>query len=361
MRVDPDIRKASTLPPAIYTDPGLFALAKERVFARSWQLVADVDQLAVPGQCVPVTLLPGVLDEPLLLTRDQKDRLHAVSNVCTHRGSLVCEGDRVQTSLRCRYHGRRFELDGRFVSMPEFEGVEDFPTETDNLAGVSHAVWHKLVFVSLDPAFPFEDLVAELTERVGFLPLHEAVLDRSRSRDYLVRANWALYCDNYLEGFHIPYVHTGLIGALDYGAYRTELFQRSSLQLGIASGDENIFTIPSHAKDAGLRIAGYYFWLFPNTLLNFYPWGLSVNIVMPLALDRTRIRYLTYVWDPSSLDQGAGSNLDRVEREDETVIESVQTGVRSRLYRGGRFSARREEGVHHFHRMLAGFLNGSGE
>jgi choline monooxygenase len=118
-----------------------------------------------------------------------------------------------------------------------------------------------------------------------------------------------------------------------------------------------VFDLPAGAPDHGRRIAAYYVWLFPATMINVYPWGLSVNAVRPLAVDRTRISYLTYVWDPERLDRGAGSGLDRVEREDEAVVESVQRGVRSRLYDRGRYSPARETGVHHFHRLLARLWN----
>ncbi|MCA9243853.1 MAG: hypothetical protein KDA32_07875, partial [Phycisphaerales bacterium] len=106
----------------------------------------------------------------------------------------------------------------------------------------------------------------------------------------------------------------------------------------------------------GSAVAGYYFWLFPNLMLNFYPWGLSVNIVKPLRADRTRVSFLAYVVDESKLDSGAGAELDRVEREDEAIVEMVQRGVRSRLYDRGRYSPTREQGTHHFHRLLCEFL-----
>jgi choline monooxygenase len=355
--IDDDIRRASTLPAEIYSDPRWFDALRAAVFARSWQLVADVDAVRVPGQTYPFTLLEGVLDEPLLLTRDSQDRLHCLSNVCTHRGTLVCEHAGVQPALRCRYHGRRFAHDGRFLSMPEFEGAEGFPSPADDLKKIPFGGWGKLLFAALDPAFPLEELTAEIDARVSWMPLREAVLDPARSRDYLVRANWALYCDNFLEGFHIPYVHASLAGELDYGEYRTELFRWGNLQVGVGSGGEDVFDLPSSSPDyerqqAGQKIAAYYFWLFPNTMLNFYPWGMSVNVVRPLAVDRTRVSFLAYVWDPARLDRGAGAGLDRVEREDEAVVESVQKGVRSRLYHRGRYSPRREQGVHHFHRRL---------
>lgn len=354
--IDEDIRRASTLPAEVYSDGRYFQAARERIFTRSWQLVADTDAVRVPGQTHPFTLLEGLLDEPLLLTRDAKDQLHCLSNVCTHRGTLVCEHPGVEPALRCRYHGRRFGLDGRFLSMPEFGEAQGFPSEKDSLPRVQFGTWGKFVFASLDPVVPLGDLLAEMDARVSWMPLSEAVFDPTRSRDYLVRANWALYCDNYLEGFHIPYVHAALADALDYGEYRTELFPWANLQVGVASGGEDTFDLPPSSPDYGQGIAGYYFWLFPNTMLNFYPWGISVNIVRPLAPDRTKVSFLSYVWDPSRLDRGAGSGLDRVEREDEAVVESVQRGVRSRLYHRGRYSPTREQCVHHFHRLLEGFL-----
>jgi choline monooxygenase len=362
-QIDPDITQASTLPSWAYTDPALFARIADRVFARSWQLVADTDRVRVPGWVCPVPFVEGILEEPLLLTRDGADRLRCLSNVCTHRGNLVCEHEGAQSVLRCRYHGRRFGLDGRLLSMPEFEGVKGFPGEADHLRALQLESWGKLLFAAIDPhpAILFEDLLAPVRARCGWMPIDRAVLDPTRSRDYLVRANWALYCDNYLEGFHIPYVHHGLAGALDYANYRSEVFDWCNLQVGIAASGEEAFDLPPESPDyaasrpenGGQRIAGYYFWLFPNLMLNFYPWGVSVNIVKPLAVDRTKVTFLAYVWDDSRLDRGAGASLDRVEREDEQIVETVQRGVRSRIYERGRYSPSREACVHHFHRLLA--------
>ena len=87
-------------------------------------------------------------------------------------------------------------------------------------------------------------------------------------------------------------------------------------------------------------------------MLNFYPWGLSLNLVQPLAIDRTRVLFRSYVADPAQLETGAGASLDRVEAEDEAIVQAVQRGVRSRLYTRGRYSPTRERGVHHFHRLL---------
>ena len=86
---------------------------------------------------------------------------------------------------------------------------------------------------------------------------------------------------------------------------------------------EEAFDLPPGSPDEGQQIAAYYWWLFPNTMLNIYPWGVSVNVVRPLAVDRTKVSFLAYVWDPSKLDRGAGAGLDRVEREDEAIVEAA--------------------------------------
>ncbi len=356
--IDPDIARAQTLPAPVYTDPACYELARSAVFRRSWQFIADASAVKVPGQCFPLTLLPGCLDEPLLLARGHDDAVRCLSNVCTHRGTILCEHAGVEKSLVCRYHGRRFDLDGAFRHMPEFEGVANFPTEADNLSRVPFGAWRDcFYFASLTPAAPLEALLAPMAARLAWLPLHEFRFDAARSRDYLVNCNWALYIDNYLEGFHIPFVHASLNEAIDYGQYTTELFEASNLQLGIAKPGEPSFDPPASSPDHGKRVAAYYWWLFPNTMFNFYPWGLSINVVQPLAHDRTRVRFLAYVWDERKIDQGAGAGLDRVEREDEAIVEAVQRGARSSFYSRGRYSPAREQGVHHFHRLLASALH----
>jgi choline monooxygenase len=394
-KIAADIRRASTLPSKAYRDPALYELAKERVFARSWQWAGDGDAVRAPGQVQPFTLLEGLLDEPLLLVRDgEHDYPNCLSNVCTHRGALVCPGAGVEPVLRCRYHGRRFDLHGRLLSMPEFEGVQGFPSPADDLGSFSLCGLGKFLFVNLadrprlvdgsparrgagrgkgaaadshaarpdgeapPPCSNFLELIAPLCERAQGLPWEEAVFDPLMSRDYVVRANWALYCDNYLEGFHIPYVHAALAGAIDYGSYRTELFPWSNLQVGLSRDGDDVIELPPGSPDHGQPIAAFYYWMFPNTMLNVYRWGVSVNVVKPLAIDRTRVSFLSYVWDPAHRHAGAGGDLDRVEREDEVVVESVQRGLASRVYRRGRYSPSREQGVHHFHRLLTRCLAG---
>lgn len=354
--VDPDIRKAWTPPSAWYTDEATFKASREAVLSRSWQWITQSDPLKVPGAVFPFTMLEGCLDEPLMFVRDMEDTLRCLSNVCTHRGNLVAEGAAVERgALRCRYHGRKFGLDGRFLSMPEFEGCEGFPCESDNLATVPHAEWGGHLFASLKPLAPFETWLEPMLSRLPWLPVEDFKYAPSLAREYLVRCHWALYCDNYLEGFHIPYVHASLNTALDYGQYSIELFRYGSLQLGIGKGEDETFDIPAGEPDHGRNVSAYYFWFFPNVMFNFYPWGLSVNVVRPIAPDVTKVSFIPLVWRQEKLGRGAGAELDRVEREDEAIVEMVQKGLRSRIYRAGRYSPTRERGTHHFHRLLSEF------
>jgi|TARA_B110000503_G_scaffold30095_1_gene48623 choline monooxygenase len=355
--VDPDIRKAETLPTDFYTDTAVFEQLKSAVFEKTWQWIGD-DQTLVPlsESVSPVTLLDPMLSEPLLVVRDKEGNVQCLSNVCTHRGNILAHHPCKAKQLVCGYHGRRFGLDGAFKSMPEFEQAKDFPRPCDDLHRYDLRQWTKHLFVSIAPAFDFEGVLAVINERVGFLPLDQFKYDAVQSRDYIVNSHWALYCDNYLEGFHIPFVHDELNAAIDYDTYTTILYDHASLQIGYAKGASDAFDLPEGHVDYGSEVSAYYYWVFPNMMFNFYPWGLSINIVRPLSPTQSKVSFVTYVFDASKREKGAGAALDKVEREDEFVVEAVQKGIRSRHYTTGRFSPTREKGVHHFHRLLAEFM-----
>lgn len=337
--IDPDIRRAKTLSSEFYTDPRYFDICKEKIFLRSWQFLGRNEQLFVPdGELTPLTILPNFLNEPILLVKNG-DGLRCLSNVCTHRGKILIEEPCRADLIRCGYHGRRFALDGKFLSMPEFEGVADFPSESDDLKQVPFAEWNGFLFASVDPANAFEAFVDDVARQLEVVDERE--LKQTATREYEIDAHWALYCENYLEGFHIPYVHKSLNETLDYGSYTTETFRYSSLQTGYT--------------DAGEAAARYLF-IFPNLMFNFYPWGVSVNVVRPVSPSKSVVEFLTYVSDEDKLDTGAGAALHGVELEDEAVVESVQRGIRSRFYTHGRYSPTRETGTHHFHRLIAEFM-----
>ncbi len=354
-QIHPDVARAETLDKAFYLDPALQPLQQERLFARSWQWLGDLADVAEPGSLAPRQLLPGSLDEPLLLARDAAGTLRALSNVRTHRGNLlVHEPCRAAKQIRCGYHSRRFELDGRMVFMPAFEGAHDFPRPCDDLPRLDLQQWGGHGFVALEsPLAGFDAFFGPLQERLHWLPLRDFQNDPAASRDYEFDAHWALYVENYLEGLHIPFVHPGLTQTLDLANYRYELQDWGNLQLATAREGEAAFELPPSSAEYGQRIAAYYYWVFPNLMLNFYPWGLSLNLVQPVGMARTRVSFRSYVWKPELRGQGAGGALDEVELEDEAVVMTVQRGLRSRFYKHGRYSPTREQGVHQFHRLIA--------
>ncbi|MBC8073641.1 MAG: Rieske 2Fe-2S domain-containing protein, partial [Deltaproteobacteria bacterium] len=261
--IDPDIRRATTPPSALYHDPQWFRAVVERVMTPSWHLLPHGELPSEAGAMLPWVLLPGCVDEPVLLTRDDDGKLHLLSNVCTHRGNLLVDRACSGRGIRCGYHGRRFALDGRMLAMPEFDDALDFPRREDDLPRLPLAHWGPLAFTGLAPRPAAADVLAPLHDRLWFLPLGRARFVASDSRDYHVRASWALYCDNYLEGFHIPFVHPGLNRALDYAAYRTLPLPHGVLQIGIANADDDAFDLPIGHPEHGQRVAGFYFFLFP--------------------------------------------------------------------------------------------------
>jgi len=315
-------------------DPARWPAVVGAVYAPAWHVLG---MAPAEGEAVPVTLLPGVLDEPLLMVGDAAGP-RVYSNACTHRGALLLDRPG-RVPLRCPYHGRRFASDGRCLAAPGFPAVPDEPLPEL-------------------PARRFGPLVLTTLGGGGDLPLGEPALARLHGLDpaalthdpggdavFEVTAHPFLYLENYLEGFHIPFVHPALARALDPRDYRGSEVAGGFLQVGTAVDGDPAFDPPPGHPEHGARVAAWYLALFPTVLLNVYPWGVSVNLVEPVGPDRTRIRYLRLVARPELSGRGAGAGLDRVEREDDAIVERVHAGARGRLYRGGGLSAEAEPGV----------------
>lgn len=351
MTRESDSLPRTALPAATYSGGEAWELDVERVFARAWHPLPP-DALPVESSgVVPSTLLPGCLDEPLLLTRNERDELHALSNTCTHRGALVCSGPVRARELRCPYHGRRFELDGRFRSAPGFEGAPDFPSEADDLPRLDCAALGPMHLLSLASPLTLAQWGTAAHERFDPLGWSDYHHDPSGDRRFPLRAHWALYVENYLEGFHVPFVHPELARVLDLARYSTMPVPHGVLQVAEARDNEPAIEPPAGHPEHERRVAAWYLWLFPNLMLNLYPWGLSLNVVEPVGPRESLVRYHRFVRDPSLLASGAGANLDQVEREDQQVVESVQRGIGARMWRGGTLSPRHEQGLARFHAL----------
>tara|TARA_Y100001968_G_scaffold333514_1_gene396830 strand:- start:913 stop:1989 length:1077 start_codon:yes stop_codon:yes gene_type:complete len=355
--VNTNIKKAKTISSKFYYSKKKFEESKEQLFTKNWQLICDINQIKNHGDVLPYEFIEAFIQDPLLIINDNND-IKSMSNVCTHRGNILIEQPcNVKSGIMCRYHGRKFDTCGKFTFMPKCEDVENFPSEADHLPLIPCEIWKQFVFTSIKGTIPFHELIKDMDERVGWMPIEKFKFSKKRSKDYIINANWALYCDNYLEGFHIPFVHKGLTENLNYAEYDTEVFKYSNLQLGIGKENGDCFDLPESSVDFGKNIAAYYFWLLPNMMFNFYPWGLSINIVIPISSEKTKVKFLSYIWDEKKLNIGAGASLDKVEQEDEEIVEQVQKGVKSRYYDRGHFSPSMEKGVHHFHLLLSKFIS----
>lgn len=353
-RFDPSvpIESAWTPPASWYTSPEVYAHEQCAVFGRSWQPVARVADLAEPGDYAS-----GILaGQPWVVTRGEDGVLRGFANTCRHKGREVVQGCGHAEKLVCGYHAWSYGLDGRLKSAPRMAGIQDFDREDMSLPPLAVREWGPWVMLNMDPAASdLEAQVASLNER--FDAYGWGGLTYVSGTTWDIECNWKVYVDNYLDGgYHIPHMHPTLDAQIDMSTYRTELFERSSLQTtGVsASTDDRIdFEAASRIGEGAL-----YAWLFPNFMINRYGGCMDTNLVVPLGPDRCRVVYEFF------FEETTGAEAERfiaesieqsavTQREDIAICESVQLGLKSRSYDRGRYAPEVEQGEHHFHGLLA--------
>jgi len=324
-----------------YTDRDILATERRDVFARSWQLVAHRAQLEEPGDHV----VAEAAGASVLLLRGRDGVLRAFPNVCRHRaGPLAhCSGKGMH-SLRCKYHGWLYDQEGRLVAAPEMQGAAGFEVGDVRLPRLVVREWQGLVFVALDERVPdFERVYAGIAERIA--PIDLAAMRFERRDVFEVACNWKVYVDNFLEGYHLPIVHPALSKLVDYRAYDTDLAPWYSLQHSPLKDSDAVYG----------EGEAFYFFVYPNVMLNVMPGRLQSNRVLPLGVDRCRVEFdYFYTQDPAALARIERDRefSDEVQHEDMAICEAVQRGLESGLYEAGRLSPRRESGVWHFHELL---------
>ena len=369
LRVDVggQIESAHTLASRFYTDPSILEIEKDKIFRRTWQLVGTLQQHcgesngALRTISDPETFFTAELSgEPIVIVRDKLGILRAFSNVCRHRAGPIAQGSGCKNVLRCGYHGWTYSLDGRLIGTPDVEGVEFFDRSTMGMVPLRVETWEQFIFVNFDaqaePLAAFLGRIPQQTHGFQFKGLQFA-----ERRDYVIDCNWKVYVDNYLEGYHIPIAHPGLMREINYGEYRTETFRYYSQQFAPIRALKN--------EDAGERLytpgnglqEALYFWVFPNLMVNIYPDNVSTNLILPISQEKTLTLFEWFFHDASTLQmqeriKKAVEFSDEVQQEDIGLCESVQRGLRSATYDRGRYSVRRENGVHHFHTLLREFL-----
>jgi choline monooxygenase len=188
LHIDADLARAWSLPATYYSDPAVSRLENEKIFARSWQIVGHRDQVLKPGDYFTTELV----GEPLLIVRGAQGEICGFYNICRHRAGPPAEGCGTKKLFRCGYHGWTYGLDGKLISAPEFEGVQDFHPEEFTLARVRTEQWSGLIFVNLDAnAAPLIESLRELPQQAGRFGFERMKLFERRT--YEMKCNWKTY------------------------------------------------------------------------------------------------------------------------------------------------------------------------
>src|SRR5688500_8273389 len=346
------LAQASTIPASWYVDPRVMELERRTVFASSWQIAGRADQVRHAGDYLSCELPGG---EPVVVVRGADGLLRGFFNVCRHHAAaVVTEPQGSAHMLRCPYHGWTYALDGGLTGTPDFAGVCDFDPAANGLVPIDVDVWEKWVFVRVNQADSSLSgvLGASLIDHLRQLRLGDLHwMERRRS---MMDCNWKVFIDNYLDGgYHVPHLHKGLDSVLEYSEYTIANGERHCLQsspMVTEGADERTKSVRQGER-------AYYYWIYPNLMINCYGRTMDTNLVVPLGVDRTEVIFDFYFADVSPAARAA--NLDsiaiseQIQDEDVAICESVQRGLRSRAYGAGRLSVRREAGEHLFHRLLA--------
>jgi choline monooxygenase len=340
----------AALSPRLYREPEVLELEQGQIFARTWQLAGHVSQLPAPGGYL--TAQAGA--EPVLVLRTDEGDLRAFRNVCRHRGSRLLSGSGdCGKAIRCRYHGWTYRFDGQLIGVPEGRSIPGldkstlglFPARVETLCG--------LVFVNLDvDAAPLAEQVAGLPERLERYGLER--LRVRKEKPTAQPANWKIVVDNYLEGYHVPIAHPGLMRLLDYKRYEVELH-----------GGFVWFDAPLRDKPSGNRIervyqrlvepmpglaesdrrVWHYVFVYPNTAIDLYPDQVGVWRITPDGPLRTADLSLTLLPRDAGLRTRLAQYANRkvnelVSDEDVDLVANQQAGLESRGFEPGPLSRR---------------------
>jgi len=374
LHVSADIETAETLPAEAFTEPAFLKRELETIFKTNWLLVPErpasgddgrslADILKLRGAHAPFSLL----GQPFFLQRDWKGKLHCFPNVCTHAWYPLIEGPGRQKSIVCQQHGRSFDCEGRFIAQSGFSAktMKNFPRPCDHLQDLAVGDWAPFFFACLGkPTQSLDKLLAPMKESVSKLPLGDFKrTGREEVRE--VEGNWKQHSWNYMDKFHIAFIHRapgGLADALDMNTYKTELHGLTSLQWAYAANPEHGFDpkhLPARFRDPKRperRVFSLWWFVFPNMTFNFYPWGLSINSYNPVPDDphKTLFLWYHYVWDAKKYAMREQFWLSsQVDAEDIHAMQQMRRGTRSSFAPRGRFAPGEEIGPHWFHRLVA--------
>ncbi|HWE12852.1 MAG TPA: aromatic ring-hydroxylating dioxygenase subunit alpha [Solirubrobacteraceae bacterium] len=351
----PPVSSGVALEPHLYTDQGVLEAEQELIFERTWQLAGHVASLPRTGSYI--TARAGT--QPVLVVRDEHGQLRAYRNVCRHRASRLLSGSgQCKAAIRCRYHGWTYRLDGSLIGVPEGMAFGErldkpalglMPVRVEEMCG--------LVFVNLDAdAEPLAELVGDLPRRLA--PYRIETLQPFARSDGTQPANWKVIADNYIEGYHIPIAHPGLMRMLDYRRYDVQVHEHyvwfdAPLRSKPSSNwlertyAQLVRPMPGLPDDA--RRIWRYAYIYPNTTIDLYPDQVNTWQLIPDTVARAADVSAGYrpagTGPRTRFVQWANQRLNTlVLDEDIDLVDNVQQGLMTRGYACGPLSAR-EAGV----------------
>jgi choline monooxygenase len=374
------VESATTLIPEAYRSSDFYKVEEENVFGRAWVCVGYTSQVRAPGDTFPTT----VAGQPLFVTRDRGGRLHAFYNICRHRGSLLVAEARHCDVIRCPYHSWGYALDGRLLGAPYFKELDVSDAEKSRfeladadrlrkedlgLLPVRVESWGCFLFVNLDPdAPPLREWLGDLPDRLARFPLDQ--LQFVRRRDFLVEANWKLIAENFMEYYHLPWVHPELCNISGFkDHYR---YQGPGMYTGMCtsplSRDASTMSFDLPIMPGLERFeaqSAFWFLVFPNVALFLLPDHLFTLLLQPDGPQRT-VEIAGMLVHPDALnDPQAEAKVDRVlsfwsmvNDQDIKAVEGVQKGLQVRAYPGGRLCYRFEEPIHRFQNLVIDRMTG---
>ena len=195
--------RAALLPSRVYSDPEIFRLERERIFARSWLPVCHVSQIAESGDYV----MRHLLGEAVLAVRDRDGTIRVMSGVCRHRNTVLVTGSgRCRNRIVCPYHGWAYGLDGKLLAAPFMDQAEDFNRRAIRLPEFRHEIWHGFVFVNFDPDAPsLAEGLAQFEPTIGQYRFED--MESFEIRRRTMPWNWKISLENFSEAYHQPWVH----------------------------------------------------------------------------------------------------------------------------------------------------------
>ncbi len=362
------IHQAHGVPNEYYIRPECFEMEGDHLFNKGWFAVGFVKDLPQPGSALPV----NYFNNPLLIVRSKQDeKIRVFQNVCRHRGMILIEEPTVlKGAIRCPYYSWCYKQTGEVVATPHIGGPGyNYHSGIDkselSLLEVRSHIWRDVIFVNPDGmAPPFEEVHQPLLDRWSVFeqPMYSDMSDSSFKLE--VNGNWKLAVENYLESYHLPWVHPGL------NSYSKLEDHENIVEYGHYAGQISNKYIPRYTtgkqftnfKNLGPEwdTKGEYVVLFPNLILGVQKDHVFNLIIEPLAPNRIREHIEIYYSGPTLLaDEYKETRQENAKlwktvfEEDIFVVEGMQKGRYAKGFDGGRFSPVMDEPTHVFHDWYA--------